>query len=254
MTNLTNPIFHDDEAARKHLEGLRWPNGPVCPHCKGDGADVAPVANTGKKIKPVAEGKKHRPARAGLYYCKPCEKTFTVTMGSIMEKSHIPISKWMLGFFLMSSSKKGMSSHQLHRMLHITYKSAWFMAHRIREAMDLEPETGGGPMGGEGKTVESDETYVGGKAKNAKKGKPIPKKSPVVALVERGGKLRAKHVPNMDSKNIREVLKRVDQKTHLMTDDSLIYYHIGPTFAKHDAVNHSAKLARRFIRWEEAQD
>ena len=222
--NLTNPIFHDEDAARAHLEAVRWPNGPVCPHC-------------GSQHVTRLHGKSHR---KGLIHCNSCEKPFTVQVGSVMERSKIPMAKWVLGFHLMAASKKGVSSHQLHRMLGITYKSAWFLAMRIREAMGLGPEANDEPMGGEGKVIESDETFVGGKKKNVHNGKPEPKKRPVVALVERGGKLKARHVPNVDSKNIREVMAKVDRKTHLMTDDSLVYYHLGKQFAKHDAVNHSA--------------
>jgi len=221
--DLTNPIFHNEDAARAHLESVRWPDGPVCPHCGS--VHVTRLA-----------GKSHR---KGLIHCNDCEKPFTVTVGSVMERSKIPLTKWVLGFHLMAASRKGISSHQLHRMLGITYKSAWFLAMRIREAMGLDPETDDGPMGGPGKKVETDETYVGGKKKNVHNGKPEPKKSPVVALIERGGRLKARHVPNVDSKNIRDVLNGVDRKSHLMTDDSLLYYHLGPTFAKHDAVNHS---------------
>lgn len=222
--DLTNPIFYSEDAARAHLEEVRWPNGPVCPHCGSE--HVTRLA-----------GKSHR---KGLIHCNTCEKPFSVMVGSVMERSKIPLAKWVLGFHLMAASKKGISSHQLHRMLGITYKSAWFLSMRIREAMGLAPETDDEPMGGKGKTVESDETFVGGKKKNVHNGKPEPKKHPVVALVERGGKLKAKHVPNVTSKNVREVMKNVDRKSHLMTDDSLLYYHLGPTFAKHDAVNHSA--------------
>lgn len=222
--DLTNPIFHNEVAARAHLESVRWPNGPVCPHC-GEDHNVTRM-----------HGKSHR---AGLVHCNACEQPFTVTVGSVMERSKIPLTKWVLGFHLMASSKKGISSHQLHRNLGITYKSAWFLAMRIREAMGLDAEADDEPMGGKGKKVESDETFVGGKKKNVHKGKPEPKKHPVVALVERGGKLKAKHVANVNSKNVREVMRNVDRKSHLMTDDSLIYYHLGPTFAKHDAVNHS---------------
>lgn len=222
--NLTNPIFHDEDAARAHLESVRWPDGPTCPHC-GEVENVTRL-----------HGKSHR---KGLIYCNSCEQPFSVMVGSVMERSKIPLTKWVLGFHLMSASKKGVSSHQLHRMLGITYKSAWFLAMRIREAMGLAPETDDGPLGGEGKKIETDETYVGGKAKNVHKGKPIPKKHPVVALVEREGRLKARHVANVDSNNIREVLKGVSRKSHLMSDDSLLYYHLGPTFAKHDAVNHS---------------
>lgn len=222
--NLTDPIFHDEDAARTHLESVRWPNGPVCAHCNSENVTRL-------------QGKSTRP---GVIWCNACEKPFTVTVGSVMERSKIPLAKWVLGFHLMAASKKGVSSHQLHRMLGITYKSAWFLAMRIREAMGLEPETDDGPMGGPGKKVEADETYVGGKKKNVHNGKPEPRKHPVVALVERDGRLKARHVPNVDAKNIRDVLTGVDRKSHLMTDDSLIYYYIGPTFSKHDAVNHSA--------------
>lgn len=221
--DLTNPIFHNDDAARAHLESVRWPDGPRCAHCKS--ADVTRM-----------QGKSHR---KGLFHCNDCELPFTVTVGTVMERSKIPLAKWVLGFHLMAASKKGISSHQLHRMLGITYKSAWFLSMRIREAMGLAPETDDGPLGGKGKKVETDETYVGGKAKNVHNGKPVPVKHPVVALVERDGRLKARHVPNVDAKNIREVMKGVDRKSHLMSDDSLLYYHLGPTFAKHDAVNHS---------------
>lgn len=137
--NLTNKIFHDEAAARAHLESVRWPNGPVCPHCKSQNA---------KKL----EGKSTRP---GVHWCNACEQPFTVTVGSVMERSKIPLAKWVLGFHMMAAAKKGVSSHQLHRQLGITYKSAWFMAHRIREAMGLSPETDGGPIGGEGRTTGS---------------------------------------------------------------------------------------------------
>lgn len=135
MFDLTNPIFNDADKAREHLESLRWPNGPVCVHCGSTGSDVALVEHTGKKTKPTPEGKKHRPARKGLYYCNGCNQQFSVLLGTVLEKSHIPVNKWLAGFFMMCASKKGVSAHQLHRQLAISYKSAWFMAHRIREAM-----------------------------------------------------------------------------------------------------------------------
>ncbi len=132
MSELQKPIYHDDNAAREHLEAMRWPNGPICPHCG--------TLDNAKRL----EGKSTRP---GLYKCRPCCKPFSVTIGTLFERSHIPLSKWLMAFYLMSSSKKGMSAHQLHRMMGITYKSAWFMEHRIREAMkDGNP----GPMGGDG--------------------------------------------------------------------------------------------------------
>jgi transposase-like protein len=159
--DLTNPIFHDEDAAREHLEAQRWPDGPICPHCE---------SRSVTKL----EGKAHR---TGLYQCKrkSCREQFSVTVGTVMERSHIPLPKWVLAIQLMAASKKGMSAKQIERMLGISYRSAWFMMHRIREAMTPALKTEG-PLGGKGTVVESDETYVGGRAKNAKKGKPTPKK------------------------------------------------------------------------------
>ncbi len=182
------------------------------------------------------EGKSHR---KGLLHCNECEKPFTVTVGSVMERSKIPLAKWVLGFHLMAASKKGISSHQLHRMLGITYKSAWFLSMRIREAMGLDPETSG-PIGGGNKVVESDETYVGGKKKKVHTGKPEPKKHAVVTLVERSGEVRAKHVANVTAKNVKDHLKvNVDKASWLMTDDSKVYKKVGKSFAGHTSVNHS---------------
>ena len=136
MTDITkNPIYTDETAARRFLEELRWPEGVLCVHCGGFGDDIAPVQNTGKRTKPAVEGKRYRPAREGLYYCNACEKQFSVTVGTVMEDSHIPIHKWVYAFHLLCSSKKGISAHQLHRMLGVSYKSAWYLGHRIREAM-----------------------------------------------------------------------------------------------------------------------
>jgi transposase-like protein len=142
MSDLKNPIFSNENAARAHLERIRWPEGPICPHCGN--ADHERIV--------ILKGKTTRP---GLYQCNECREHFTVTVGTVMERSHIPLSKWVYAFHLMAASKKGVSAHQLHRMLGITYKSAWFMAHRIREAM--RPNGAAGPMGGEGKIVEADE-------------------------------------------------------------------------------------------------
>ena len=202
--DITNPIFHNETKARKFLELQRWPNGPVCPYCN----ETKSVVRLGGEA-----------AAKGQVLCRPCRKKFTVTVGTVMERSHIPLAKWVLAFRLMASSKKGMSAHQIHRMMGITYKTAWFLCHRVREAMRMEPEAEG-PLGGQGQIVESDETFVGGKAKNVHKGAPVPPKAPVVALVERGGKLRAKHVANVTAKTVREVLAaHVDSKTELHTDD-----------------------------------
>src|SRR5262245_2489628 len=146
--DLTNPIFHDEDKAREHLEAQRWPDGPFCPHC-GETENFARL-----------HGKSHR---AGLFHCNSCEQAFTVTVGSVMERSKIPLTKWVLAYHLMAASKKGMSSKQLQRMLGVTYKTAWFLTMRIREAMKADPKSG--PLGGEGKVIESDESYFGGKKK-----------------------------------------------------------------------------------------
>jgi transposase-like protein len=220
--DLTNPIFTDEKAARKHLEFLRWPNGPVCPHC----------GESGKKITRL-KGKSHRP---GLYKCKSCRKPFTVTMGTILEDSHIELHKWLLAFHLMAASKKGISSHQLHRMLDITYKSAWFMTHRIREAMKSDWS---GVLGGNG-PVEADETFVG-KKRGVKKHKGYAHKHAVLSLVERGGEVRSFHVPSVSAKTLKPYLKyHIDPEAHLMTDDAGQYRILGPEFAQHDVVCHSA--------------
>ena len=225
MADLTNPIFHDETKAVAHLEASRWPDGPYCPHCKS-----ANVHRMGGKT------------QAGMFLCNDCRDKFSARVGSVMERSHIPVHKWLMAMHLMAASKKGMSAKQIERMLGITYKSAWFLMHRIREAMNAETVQSTGPLGGEGKVVESDETFVGGKAKNVHNGKPVPPKRPVVALVERGGELRAKHVADVTAKTVREVLAaHVDADTELHTDDSLGYYWIGQEYAKHRAVNHSAR-------------
>jgi transposase-like protein len=245
MTILLNdPIFHNDDAARAHLESIRWPDGPNCPHCGN--ADPTRIR--------ALKGKSTRP---GLYQCNACRQHFTVTVGSVMERSKIPLTKWVAAFHLMASSKKGVSAHQLHRMLGITYKSAWFLAHRVREAMKLDPETSG-PIGGEGKTVEADETYFG-KAENPKpspqrRGRPyIKRKGPlsklsVVALVERGGEVRMFHVENATKAQVRDVIVRnADRKSKLYTDESRLYTELGREFAGHDTVKHSAS---EYVRYE----
>ncbi len=143
MLDIQNPIFLDETKAREYLESVRWPDGPTCPHC----GEVEKI----KKLK----GKSHRP---GLYQCNGCRGHFTVTVGTVYERSKLPLTKWLFATHLLSASKKGMSAHQIHRMLGVTYKTAWFMCHRIREAMS---DTSPGPMGGKGEVVEADETYIG---------------------------------------------------------------------------------------------
>jgi transposase-like protein len=243
--NLQNPIFQDDNLAREALEAVRWPNGPVCPHC----------GNVDQETLAKVEGKK-RSHRPGLYYCGACKGQFTVTVGTVFERSKIPLSKWWLAMHLMGASKKGISAHQLWRMLGFgSYRTAWFMAHRIREAMK---DAGAGPIGGEGKIVEADETYFGNrenpKPSPQRKGRPYLKrkkpfdKRPIVALVERGGEVRTFHVENATKANIREVLVRnVDRKSALHTDESSFYTETGKEFADHRTVKHTAG---EYVRYE----
>jgi transposase-like protein len=229
------PHFHNEEAARKLIEGIRWPSGPVCSHC-GSIDHSYPVTG-----------------RAGLYRCAEpeCRKDFTVTTGTVMERSKIALHKWMMGFYLMNASKKGISAHQLHRALGLTYQTAWFMCHRIREAM----RSGGmlGPLGGEGKIVEADETYYG----PTEKPKPLlkPRATPytkggntgpankraIVALVERGGNLRSFHVAHADKVTVSKiVMDNIAKETRLHTDESRLYFGADQHFASHETVKHSA--------------
>jgi transposase-like protein len=224
--NFTDPIFTDEAKARAHLEALRWPNGPVCPHCGSENV----TRLSGKS------------GDQGQLHCRKCRKRFTVAVGTVYERSHIPLNKWVLGFHLMAASKKGVSAHQLHRMLDITYKAAWFMAHRIREAM---MDTKAGPIGGEGKIVEADETYFGNKDRittRTKRGKSgLASKRAVVALVERGGETRMFHVKRATKADVRDVLVRnVPRETTLYTDESNLYVETGREFFAHETVKHSA--------------
>ncbi|MBZ9709819.1 IS1595 family transposase [Mesorhizobium sp. ESP7-2] len=247
MTDLQNPIFHDEDKAREALEAVRWPNGPYCPHCGNANPD---------KIA-LIEGKKqsHRP---GLRYCNECKGQFTVTVGTVFERSKIPLSKWWLATHLLGASKKGMSAHQLHRMLGVTYKTAWFMAHRIREAMK-EDVASSGPLGGEGKTVEADETYIGKREtpRVQRKGHPYTKKGKgggaqkriVVGLVERGGKARMFHLNDATASTVRDVLVRnVSRDTTLYTDSSRLYTRTGEEYASHKTTNHAAG---EYVRYED---
>jgi len=223
MCDLTNPIYSDADKAREHLEALHWPNGPVCPKC-GEIENVTRL--------------KGKSTRAGVVMCNACRKPFTVTVGTVFERSKIGLNKWLLGFRLMAGSKKGISAHQLHRSLGVTYKSAWFMAHRIREAMNIEPE---GPLGGQNTVVEADETYVGGKQKNRATRRVKPK-NPVMVLVQREGHARSFHVANVNAKELRGLIAtNVDRASHLMTDEAHVYTRVGREFAGHSVVNHSAK-------------
>jgi transposase-like protein len=222
VCDLTNPVFKDEDKARAFLEKTRWPDGPVCPFC-GQLETVKPLG--GESMGP------------GWYHCSECREKFTVRVGTLYERSHIALHKWLLATHLMTSSKKGMSAHQLHRMLGVTYKTAWFMAHRIREAMT---DRKAGPLGGAGKIVEFDETVVGGKAKNRAYAKKPPKKHIVTTLVERGGAARSFRVANVTAKTLRPVVvKAASRKSHLMTDDAIWYVRFGEEFATHERVNHA---------------
>jgi transposase-like protein len=232
--NLTDPIFADENKAREHFEAIRWPDGPYCPHC-GETERVYRL-----------HGISHRP---GLLHCNACNQAFTVTVGTVMERSHVPLHKWAVAFRMMTASKKGVSAHQLHRSLSITYKTAWFMCHRIRDAMrDLMPEIGVPSLGGANKVVEIDETYVGGRARNRKN--HILPKEPVLALVERNGKVRSRHVPNINGQTLREVIEaEIDKATYIMTDEDPVYDAIGREFAGHGTVDHSMEEYVRSAFW-----
>jgi transposase-like protein len=216
--------YADEDKARALLESLLWPHGPICPRCQF--TEVY-------KIMPRAGSKS--PNRKGVYKCAACREYFTVTVGTILEDSHLPISKWLMAFFILCASKKSVSAHQLHRMLGITYKTAWFMAHRIRYAMGPKMPLGKLLTG----TVEVDETYVGGKGDVRTK---LKRKTPVVALIERNGNMHARVVSNVTQKNLKAVLNETVSKGAIVnTDESGVYRNQLKAFKRHDRVNHSKK-------------
>jgi transposase-like protein len=223
MCDLTNPAFSNEDRAREFLEASRWPQGPFCPYC-----------GSFDSVKPL----KGKSMGAGWYTCSECRDKFTVRVGTLYERSHIPLHKWLLATHLIVSSKKGISALQLSRMLGITYKSSWFMCHRIREGMKPAKV---GPMGGPDKVIESDETVIGGKAKNRAYAKKPPKKQTVLSLVERNGMSYSFHIANVRAATLREAIVTVaSRKSHLMTDELMSYVGLGVEFAKHSTVNHSA--------------
>jgi transposase-like protein len=228
--NITNPIFHDEAKALAHIEAQRWPHGVLCPHCGSD------------RVRRM-EGK----TQAGMFLCNDCRDKFTCRTGTVMERSHVPLHKWLLATHIMAASKKGMSAKQMERMLGVTYKTAWFLCHRIREAMagaDYD-----GPMGGFGETIEADETFVGGKVKNRtakqrkrgmKANSPFAGKQAVVSLVEREGRVRSFHVANVTAETLRSILvTNAHRGSWLMTDEHKGYLAVGKEFVGHGVVVHS---------------
>lgn len=233
QSELSAPHFHNEEAAFAYVEARLWPNGPVCPHCG--------TINRAGRLK----GKSVRP---GLWKCYACRKQFTVRMRSIFESSHIPMHIWLQAIYMMASGKKGIATRQLHRTFGGSLRTAWFLGHRIREAMIELGFEDPGPLGGENMVVEADETYVGGKAKN-RKGK-IPPKSVVLSLVERDGRVRSFHVPNVTAETLKPIIVgNVEKATYLMTDESPVYPPIGAKFSGHGSVNHSAEEYVRGMFW-----
>jgi transposase-like protein len=233
MTALNAPHFHDGDKAREYLESVRWPNGPFCPHCGTLGGE--PVQTKAY----VRKNGRVQPARAGLYKCqqKECYKQFSVTVGTVFERSHIPLSKWLAAAYLLCSSKKGMSAHQLHRTLGVTYKTAWFLAHRIRFAMADFGRTG--KMGSGGGVVEADETYIGRKP-GRRKASGWGHKEVVFTLVERDGQARSFHISGKMFNGIKKALREnVSPDARLATDEARMYRTIAKQFAEHLRVNHS---------------
>jgi transposase-like protein len=229
------PYFADEEKATAFIEKMMWPNGPVCPHCGGT-----------ERIYRL-EGKAHR---KGLWKCGQCRKQFSVKVGTIFEGSHIPLTKWLIAIYQMCNSKKGVSANQLHRSLGISYKSAWYMCHRIRLAMTKEPLKG--KLGGTGHAVEIDETYIGGKPSNDKHYKPYtyerPAKPIVMALISREGEARSFPVPAANKSTMQAIIRlNVDPDSHIMTDQHKGYQGVGKHFASHHVINHSKEYVRGLV-------
>lgn len=223
MSDLTAAHFKNPHAARRYLESICWGEEPICPHCGTVGGHYR------------LKGKAHRP---GVWKCKACREQFSVTVGTVFERSKIGLDKWLFAVHLICSSKKGYSAHQLHRNLGVTYKTAWFMAHRIREAMK---SSSGGLLGSGGKIVEADETYWG-----TEKGKEVRAgghhKMKILSLVERGGEKRSFHVPSVTAKTLRPLLfQNISESARLMTDEFRSYTKAGKVFAEHSVVNHAVK-------------
>jgi len=230
LSKLTKEAFHSELAAFEYLETTLWPDGAVCPHC----GTIGHATKLGGR---KGEGK--RQARMGLWKCneKECRKQFTVKVGTVFEHGRIPLHKMLQAVYLLCCSKKGISSHQLHRILGITYKAAWFLSHRIREAMRDDSTV---PIGGGGKIVEADETFIGRK-KGFEKRSGVGHKMAVVSLVERGGPLRSVVTDVVTRPDVeRIVYANVERESRLMTDEATYYKTICKKFAAHGSVEHSA--------------
>ena len=222
--------FSTDKKARAYLEAIRWPNGSACPHCGGTEHIASITPNPTAKV------------RAGLYECGDCKRQFTVTVGTIFESSKIPLKKWLIAWYLLCSSKKGVSALQLQRQLELgSYRTAWFMMHRIRYA--LRDSVFSGKLGGGSRrrVVEADETWIGGKVRG--KGRAYKgNKTAVVSTVERGGRVRSRVVGNVTADNLSTVLQaQVDERAILYTDENAAYTKVGAKFQAHETVNHSRK-------------
>src|SRR6202163_247715 len=233
---LSDIHYHSEADAYAYAEARLWRDGPVCPHCGNVNA-----ARTGKM-----NGKT---TRIGLYKCYSCRQPFNVKVGTIFEKSHVPMRVWLQAIYLMSASKKGISTRQLQRTFQCGLKTAWFLGHRVREAMTvLNIADHMGPLGGANQVVEADETFVGGKARNRKN--VIPPKAPVLSLVERDGRVRSFHVQDVTAQTLKPIIvSHVNKATYLMTDDAPVYTAIGRDFGGHGTVNHSAEEYVRAAFW-----
>ena len=231
MSILNRPYFYDEPKAFGHVEAILWPQGPVCHHC---GSMEKPYRLTGVRSK-ASKKNPEGVERHGLYKCKDCRGQFTVRMGTIFEESHVPLHKWLQAIHLMCASKKGISAHQMHRTLEITYKSAWFLCHRIREAMRSDSSI---PLGGLGKIVEVDETFVGMKI-GFKRSRGSVHKMKVLSLVERGGHIRSQRLAMLSRVGIEQAIRdNVHPESRIMTDTAAYYRKPLLGFAGHETVNH----------------
>ncbi len=238
MSILAKPYFHDEAAAFEHVESILWPNGPECPHCGNVDRHYKLMGLRSKPSKKNPEGM----ARHGIYKCAACRSQFTVRIGTIFEESHLPLHKWLQAIHLVCSSKKGISAHQLHRVLEITYKTAWFLHHRIREAMRIREFT---PMGGAGKFIESDETYIGKLVGTS--GKGMGNKNVVLTLVERGGEARSFHIASTTINAVLPIVNaNINREAYLMTDEGMHYRNMSKHLEHHFTVNHGAEEYGRY--------